>query len=334
MTLSKTFQSKSAVRLYVGTETTFGTAAVAGGTWNEYPVKEIGSLPQFSMAAESIARRSGSSLEPSGGVNQNPCAGEYEVEVTFYATINALVAMCGWTFEDVDSAYILAGNYTKPTTWFDATAVGAALPVTLLFKDAGHVTDLKYTSCVCKRMEIMGDVTADGGLLLVKGTFYTAYAPVEADLDPSSQPTWDSSTIRKMCELVSGTTTVDSLDILISSFSIVLEREVGRLPIKNAATYIPFGYTMGNWTVTGTIHSPKADANTLSLAEEFYDNTTVPIVLTMAASSSGAISLPTVKLDSSQITDDDQLRGLDIPFRAVFDESDITSTAFSLTMTD
>jgi len=331
MPLATGYQPKSEVRLYVGTETTFGTATIAGGTWKEYLVKEIGALPQFSVAAESIARRSGSFLESDGGVIQNPCVFEGEIEVTFYATKDLLTALCGWAFEDASDPAVLTGAYVAPTTWNDATAVGSALPVTLLFKDAGQVNDLKYTSCVCKRMEIMGDVTADGGLWLAKATFYTAYKPIEEDLDPSSAPTIDVSAVRKMCQLITDGVTIDGEDQLISSFNVVIEREVGRLPIKTAATYVPFGYTMGPFIVTGSLHSPKTDAQTVKLIEESYDNTTVEIVLTISTEASCAITLESVKLDNSQITEDDQTLGIDFPFKALtLDSGGSTSDVFSL----
>lgn len=329
MARSTASQPKSEVRLYVGTEITFGTATLAGETWDEYPVKEWGQLPQFSFAAQQVARRSGSACEPSGGVRHDLCNFEAEIDVTYYATLNVLKRFFGAAFEDAASPYTLSGNQTIPT-YMDAVA--NAYPVTLLFKHAGHSDDLIYTSCVPRRLELMGDVENDTGLLLLKVTYYTAYKPTESDLDPSSQPTWDSSTIRKMCELITGTTQVNAQDLLISNFSIVLEREIGRHVIKDTSSYDPFGYHVGNWSVNGSLHSPKVDANTLNLASDYYDGSAVDISLDMATAASGAIAMPSCVLDNSQITDDDNLRGLDIPFRATFDETDIESTVFQLTI--
>ena len=103
------FQALSDIKVYIGTEITFGTATLAEGTWNEYQVLDYSfSFP--SPALEAAPTRAGRVTQATNQVIHRPELELYTASLTIRGTQAAVLAVCGAFFGDGSTPAELAGD--------------------------------------------------------------------------------------------------------------------------------------------------------------------------------------------------------------------------------
>ena len=260
MAKSTTFQTTSNTSVIIGTEATMGTASPHDtGVTLEMPITE------FSFSETNLHSLSQAPLRVgTGGINLSDDMVKwqkhdrmFEISITFHASNLAIDRICHNLFEDSTTPNALLGTMPLTTDFRDGQS--NTIPVTLWFENAGHDgegVDMYFTSCMCTSFSLSGDIASNGGVVMGTATFVTGYAPVEAAFTLESTSGTNTlitshTSVFNMHDLQ--TTTLDGEDMLLYSFDFSIERPVNRIGFDPDNSYRPYGYSVGQYEVTGSL---------------------------------------------------------------------------------
>tara|TARA_R100001530_G_scaffold124406_1_gene92583 strand:- start:1578 stop:2594 length:1017 start_codon:yes stop_codon:yes gene_type:complete len=330
MAKSVKFQIKNNSNVYIGTEATMGTAAVAGAALVELPVTDF----SFSELAAGGQTLSVAPFRVGGGMTQSDTMVRaqrhdrmYEVSVTFMCTDAATKRVLLNLYEDG----AVGGNLSSllgsmPTTTLFEDGASNVVPVSLIFRDVAHdaTSDMVFPGCMCTSMSWSGDIGSNGGVVMCTATFVTGYIPTgNSDLTYSSvtavsaqQTTFNMHDLTKT-EMNSGS----AEDLLLYSFEINIARPVNRVGFDSGTNFKPMGYSLGGYEVTGSL-TCKRDAESISAIPEA---TSFALDLDTGIYE---ILAPKCFVDAASISFDDDGFKQVVPFRATYTGA-TTATIFS-----
>ncbi len=320
------FQALTDIKVFVGTEITFGTATLTNGTWNEYQVLDYSfSFP--SPALEVSGTRAGRATQADNQVIHRPENELYTASLTLRGTSTAILAMCGAYFGDGADPAALTGDYAPPHgAWKDGTA--STTQQTLLFQKAGSDAtndDILMTSCIPTRMKIMQDIGNNNGMMICEVDYVSGYKPSETALTATS-PTVDTAKPTYIQDLV--TSSINTQELMPWSWEIELNRTIQRVSYKDITDVKPYGMVqVGDVEVTGAL-SVKADDSVNDLAATFYSDVAVQLSLEQVANLT--ITCPKIFIDKSNIEKGDGIQMMTIPFRATHDATSESSNILSI----
>lgn len=321
MALSSNIQTKSSVTCFIGTEITMGTATLAGGTWNKAP------LIDFSFSDDSVGLtvapfRTDSFGQPlSGGRHLNEDRVS-EISLTMKGTATTIDRICLALFGDGSSPLALTG--ALPAVKQYKHSVANAIPVTLLFDDAGmNGNDIYFTSCLCTSMELSYGIDSDGGMLKCVANFVTGYKPSQGSLTAGSSTDLGNAVAFNIHDLT--THTYDTQDLLIKDFSLSISRSVTKSGANPDLNYNPFGYVIGGYEVTGNITCKRDEK-----VDGVLDNNSTGQVLALS-DGTFQIDAPKCMVDGASPSFDDTGFTSSIPFRCFYDDASSGNTIVSIT---
>ena len=329
MAKSPKFQTKNNTNVYIGTEVTMGTAAVAGAALVELPATDF----SFSELAAGGQTLSVAPFRVGGGLTQSDNMVRtqrhdrmYEVSVTFMCTDAATKRVLLNLYEDG----AVGGNLSSligsmPTTTLFEDGASNAIPVSLIFTDVAHdaTSDMVFPGCMCTSMSWSGDIGSNGGVVMCTATFVTGYIPTgNTDLSYSSVTAVSAQqTMFNMHDLTKSEMNAGSAeDLLLYSFEINIARPVNRIGFDSSSNFKPMGYSLGGYEVTGSL-TCKRDAESISAIPEA---TSFALDLDTGVYE---ILAPKCFVDAASISFDDDFKQV-IPFRATYTGA-TTATIFS-----
>tara|TARA_R110000824_G_scaffold176451_1_gene355413 strand:+ start:4115 stop:5107 length:993 start_codon:yes stop_codon:yes gene_type:complete len=256
MAKSATFQTKQNTSVVIGTEVTMGTATVAAGTTLEVPVTDYSfdEIKKHSLSVAPPRTGSGAFTQSDDMVKWQRHDRMFEVSITFHSTAQMLDRICLALFGDGATPNALLGSMPAVVDYRHGQS--NTTPVTLWFENAGHDgegVDQYFTSCLCTGLTLTGSIGGDGGVVMGTATFQTAYAPTQGALTFTGGThtlLTAQTTMFNMHDLA--TTTLDSEDLLLYGFDVAIARPVNRIGF-DGATFVPMGYSVGGYEVTGNI---------------------------------------------------------------------------------
>ena len=259
MAISTAFQTKQNTNVIIGTEAALGTAALATADSIEMPVTEYSfdEIHKHSLSVAPPRTGSGAFTQSDDMVKWQRHDRMFDISITFHGTAQAINRVCLTLFEDGDGTNTLQGDMPDTTHFRDA--VSNTVPVTLWFENSAHAgegTDLYFTSCICTGLTLSGDISSNGGVVLCTATFQTGYVPTEAALtieatSATNTVISDQTTMFNMHDLT--VETLNEQDILLYSFELAIARPVNRIGFDNGSNFIPQGFALGGYEVTGSL---------------------------------------------------------------------------------
>lgn len=327
MAKSAKFQLKSNTNVFIGTEVTMGTAAVAGGALVELPATDF-SFSELGAGGQTLSiapfRVGGGLTQSDDMVRAQRHDRMYEVSVTFMCTDVATKRVLLNLYEDGASGGLSSLLGSMPTTMLFEDGASNAIPVSLIFRDSAHdaTSDMVFRSCMATSLSFSGDIGGDGGVVMCTAVFQTAYLPTGGtDLSYSSITAVSAQQdIFNMHDLVDTKVTPSggsAEDLLMYNFEINIARPVTRIGFDSSSDFKPMGYALGGYEVTGSL-TVKRDAESISAIAE---NTSFALAINTKNDSSAIIyqlSAPTCLIDAASISFDDDGFKQVIPFRATY----------------
>jgi len=310
------YQPTSDIKVYLGTEATFGTATLAGGAWDLLPVTSY-SLPEVSAPAEISGQRSGKFANFSNQATHRPDQKLYTFDLVFKGTVTSVLRSCQLMFEDGVSECDFTGNYAFPTSAYKDGA-SATTQMTVLFANAGADatnSDIICKSCVATGMTLAEDIGSEGGELTVSLNMVTAYQPTHGSLTPSSS-TEDSATPKNIKSLTTAYINGGSQeDLVVMGWDVAFSRTIERIHFKDTTNFDPYGLAMtGAMEATGNIQCKRDDA-VHDLLAKFKDGNTVAVNL--AESSNFTIDIPAAIINEASVDSGGSYLKQAIPFTAL-----------------
>ena len=321
------------------TSQAFGTAHEDAHTYYDLPVQSF-TMPYNSSALEVAPNLSGHYGQVEKHGRHRADLNTWTFDVSFFGTVNSILANCLWAFGDGASACVLTpaigiGNGTAGDMQMKhgATSKNHA---TVNFINGGTdatAEDLVVRGAMVQSMTIKEDVGANAGQLTCDTTFWTAYPPTEA-ADSIAADTIDSSNaVKSIFDLTSAVITLGGQELVPLSWEITISRSLERNGSQDYSSFLPFSVSQtAGWEVTGSL-TVKADDNTYDLVGA----TGTPMVggstgvaLTIAESSGFTISCPDVMVDNSSLDQGGSFLTHTIPFRAF--GASVTDTIISITI--
>jgi len=317
------------------TTQSFGTAHEDAHTYFDFPIQSF-SMPYNSSALEVAPNLSGhyGQVEKQG-INRRDL-NTWTFDVSFFGTVNAILANCLWAFGDGASACVLTpaigiGNGVAG----DMQMVHGASSknhATVNFINGGTdatAEDLVVRGAMVQSMTIKEDVGSNSGQLTCDTTFWTAYPPVES-ADSIAADTVDSgNAVKSIFDLASAVITLGAQELVPLSWEITISRSLERNGSQDFSSFLPFSVAQtGAWEVTGSL-TVKADDNTYDLVAQLTGAST-GIALTIAESSGFTISCPDVMIDNASLDQGGSFLTHTIPFRAF--GASTTATIISITI--
>lgn len=315
MAKSTSFQSKQLTNVIIGTEVTMGTPTASNGVTLEMPVTDysFSEIKKHSLSVAPPRVGSGAFTQSDDMVRWQKHDRLFEISLTFHCTAQAIDRICLALFEDGTTPNALLGS--MPTTTDFRDSVANIVPVTIWFENSAHAgqgTDQYFTSCMCTGFTLSGDIGSNGGVVMGTATFVTGYIPTQGALTFSlgtHTTISDQTTMFNMHDLTA--TTLDTEDLVLYSFDLNIARPVNRIGFNSGANFKPFGYSVGQYEVTGTL-TCKRDGEVV----DAIDNE-VGSVLDI---DTGVfqVTAPTVQVDEAGISYDDDGWKQTIPFRCTY----------------
>tara|TARA_R100000315_G_scaffold45369_1_gene20495 strand:- start:3357 stop:4367 length:1011 start_codon:yes stop_codon:yes gene_type:complete len=318
MARSSAFQIKNDTHVYIGTEATMGTAAVAGAALTELPATDF-SFTELAAGGQTLSvapfRVGGGLTQSDDMVRAQRHDRMYEISVTFHCNDTAVKRVLLNLIEDGSGLAALLGS--MPATTLFKHDASNTVPVSLIFMDMGHAgagTDMVFRSCMCTGLSFSGSIDSDGGMVMCTATFQTAYLPTgTTNLTYSS--TTDVSAMQTMfnmhdiatCNINTGSDEA----LVLYNFEINIERPITRVGYNSSSNFDPDGYSLGGYEVTGSL-TVKRDAESLSaITEDTYFSLDIDTTVYQ-------ILAPKCIIDQASINfDDDGLKQV-LPFRATY----------------
>ena len=312
----------------------FGTAHEDAHTFFDFPIQSF-SMPYNSSALEVSPDRSGhyGQIETQGRHRRD--LNTWTFDVSFFGTVNAILANCLWAFGDGASACVLTpaigiGNGTAG----DMQMVHGAVSknhATVNFINGGTdatAEDLVVRGAMVQSMTIKEDVGSNAGQMTCDTTFWTAYPPVEA-ADSIAADTVDSgNAVKSIFDLTSAVITLGGQELVPLSWEITISRSLERNGSQDYSSFLPFSVAQtAGWEVTGSLNV-KADDNTYDLIASLAGGS-AGIALSIAGTGL-TISLPDVMVDNAALDQGGSFLTHTIPFRAF--GASVTDTIISITI--
>ena len=332
MAKSPTFQVKNNTNVYIGTEATIGTAAVAGAALVELPATDY-SFTELGAGGQTL---NAAPFRVGGGLTQSDDMVKaqrhdrmYEVSVTFMCTDAATKRALLNLYEDGavgGNLSVLIGS--MPTTMVFKHNTSNAIPVSLIFRDLSHDADndMVFKSCMCTSLSFAGGIGDNGGIVMCTATFITAYKPTaNTDLSYSSITAVSAQqTMFNMHDISASSATPSggsAEDLLLYGFELNISRSVTRIGF-DGSDFNPMGYALGGYEVTGSLTAKRDGESVTAIAE---GNTPFGLDIDTGVYQ---ILAPTCLIDAASISFDEDGFKQVIPFRAVYTGA-TTSTIFS-----
>ena len=338
MAQATNFTAKTGVKVFFGTEATFGTPTVAvTGTWDQLPVVSY-TIPETIAALDIGPKRAGLNVDFGTAACHRKDQAGFPFDITMYGTPTAVLKACQLMFEDGVSAATLAGNYQFPVETVYQYAQSSTSQMTVLFQGAGDDTtanDIHCISCVATGMQLKESLDSDAGKMMVTVNLITYFQPVHSNFGApdtyASVYTLDTGSPKNIFSLA--TFDIDNgtaRDLVPYEWEINFSRTVERVSYIDTTNWKPFGYVMGEGgiTVTGSM-VVKSDDNTNALLADYIDSGTVDI--NIAESSGFTIDIPTAMFNEPSKQLDDTFKNV-YPFTAMGDWADLTSNVISITI--
>ena len=320
MALSTAFQTKQNGRVWIGTEATLGTTALATADSVEMPVTDYSfdEIHKHSLSVAPPRTGVGAFTQSDDMVKWQRHDRMFDISLSFHGTAQAINRVCETLFEDGNGTNTLQGDMPDTTHFRDV--VSNTVPVTICFENSSHAgegTDIHFTSCLCTGLTLSGDISSNGGVVMATATFQTGYAPTEGALEftgggGTHTVISDQSTMFNMHDLT--VETLNEQDILLYSFELAIARPVNRIGFDNGSNFKPQGYSLGGYEVTGSL-TCKRDAESL---EAIDTDMASPKALALSAGDVFQIDAPKVMIDSAGISYDDDGWKQTIPFRCTY----------------
>ena len=331
MAVKTNFQALNDITVYVGAETTFGTAAAATA-YTEFQVLDY-TFSYPSPALEAAPPRAGSAVQSDGQFKHRPELELYTASTTIRGTVAAVEMACGAFFGSGSSPCVLPGSYAPPhSAWKDS--IGSTTQKTLVFEGAGSDTtknDIKMISCIPVRLKIMEDVGSNNGMMVVEIDWVSAYKPIEEAVTITS-PTRNSGAPKYIQNMNAAACTVASNELVLWSWDLELTRTLQRVSYIDTTDYDPYGMVqVGEIEVTANL-SAKNDDSVNDLAATFYSDTAVALALTHTTAAELTISCPKVFIDKTSIEKGDGIQMVTLPLRVASDETTPATNMLSITI--
>jgi len=317
MAKSTAFQVSSNTSVRIGTEVTPGTATVAGGVTIEMPVTEysFSELNKHSLSVAPFRSGIGGMTQSDNMVKWQRHDRMHEISLTFHATAQAIDRICLALYGTSDGDNALIGSMPSEIQTHVKHGVPNITPVTIWFENANHVgigSDIHFLSCMCTSFTLSGDVGSNGGVVMGTATFVTGYEPavVTYDFTGTEILLAAQTTMFNMHDMTTAQT-LDGEDLVLYSFELNIAREVNRVSFDQDNGFIPAGYSVGGYEVTGSLTCKRDDESAAAI-----DNT-AGMVLSL---DTGVfhITAPKVFVDESSINFDTDGWKQVIPFRCTY----------------
>lgn len=337
MAIETNYQATGDVKVYIGTEVTFGTATVAGtGDWILLPVTSY-SIPEISAPIEVAAQRTGKYANFASQAIHRPDQKLYTFDLTFKGTANSILTACKVMFEDGSSECDFTGDYAFPqNTYKDGTA--STTQVTVLFENAGAdatANDVQAVSCIATGMSITEDIGSESGQLVCTVNMVTGYQPTHANIGDvtatSGTYTNDTATPKNIRDLSTAYINGGAQeDLSVMSWEISLSRTIERIHYSETTNYKPFGYAMtGALECTGSINC-KRDDSVHDLLAKFKDSANVAINL--AEASNFTIDIPKAIINDTSPDSGGSFLTQTIPFTALGTDATSSTSILGITI--
>ena len=250
----------------------------------------------------------------------------WNFDVSFFGSVNAILANCLWAWGDGASACELTpaigiGNGTAVDMQMKHGATSTN-HCTAVFRNGGTDAtneDLTVRGAVVQSMTLAQSVDANAGQLTCNTTFWTAYPPTEEANSVSVDTTDTGNAVKSIFDLNTNSAAsaiqLGGQELMPLSWEITISRSLERVGSQDYSSFLPYAYTQtGAWEVTGSV-VVKADDNTHDLIANLKGNST-GINLSIDESSGFAIDCPDVMVDASTIDTGGSFLTHTIPFRA------------------
>ena len=313
----------------------FGTAHEDAHTYFDFPVQSF-TMPYNSSALEVAPNLSGhyGQVEKQGRHRRD--LNTWTFDVSFFGTVNAILANCLWAFGDGASACVLTpaigiGNGVTGDMQMvhGATSKNHA---TINFINGGTdatAEDLVVRGAMVQSMTIKEDVGSNAGQMTCDTTFWTAYPPTEA-ADSIAADTVDSgNAVKSIFDLTAAVITLGGQELVPLSWEITISRSLERNGSQDYSSFLPFSVAQtGAWEVTGSLNV-KADDNTYDLIAGLAGTSNDGVALSIAGTGL-TISCPDVMVDNASLDQGGSFLTHTIPFRAF--GASVTDTIISITI--
>jgi hypothetical protein len=333
MAAETNYQSKTDVKIFLGSEANFGTPAVAlTGDWFQLPVIDW-DFPQPSPPLEVGSMKAGTRVPLTNQAVHRPDLGVYPGSLTMYGTPTVVLKALQLLIEDGASPAVLAGDYAYPTALYKH-GIASTSQMTIVGQGAGMdatLNDIVCKSCLATSVEMGEDLNNEGGNLIVKVNFVTFYQPTfenfgnpETYATNITQDTANPKNIRNLTAV-----SINSEELVPISWNITLSRTLNRILFSDASTFDPYGYEMeGGWQIAGSLIVKNDDSVHDFLAS--FKNSTA-IALSLAEASNFTLSMPTIMLNQPKMVLEETIKQ-EIPFLGFGLASSITDSVFSFTI--
>lgn len=323
MAKSATFQVKNNTNVFIGTESTMGTAVAQDGLLTELPVTDY-SFTEIGAGGQTLNvapfRVGGGLTQSNNMVKEQRHDRMYEVSVTFMCTDAAVKRVMLNMIEDGASGNISALIGSMPSTLVFQNGQSNAIPVSLVFRDLSHDADndIIFRSCMATSLTFSGDIGSNGGIVMCTAVFQTAYAPTAntdvAYNNGSNVTVSAQQTMFNMHDISASTATPSggsAEDLLLFSFELNIARTVTRVGFNSSSSFDPMGYALGGYEVTGSLNAKRDGESVTAIAEatSFALDIDTGVYQILA---------PTCLIDSASISFDEDGFKQVIPFRAVY----------------
>ena len=335
MAKSALFQTSQETKVIIGTETTFGAKVAASGTIINMPVTSysFSEIANHTLGVAPFRQGVGGATQSTEMVKAQRHDRMYEITLEFMASPEAISRICETLYGDATNPHALIGSMPTTSNYSGSTSV----PVTIYF-DKGSAsavdTSLIFPSCMCTSFTLSGDIASNGGVIMGTAIFITGFNPEKANIAFSggTETTIAAQTSYFNMHDLSTTTITPSggsaEDLVLFSFELNIARAVNRVGFDTAArNFAPLGYVVGGYEVTGNMVVKRDDESDVALT---YADTDEPICAISISDGTFQIEAPKAIIDQASINfDEDGFKSV-IPFRCVYDATDITSSVVDI----
>lgn len=327
------FVLSNAVKCFIKSETTVGTANVAA--MKQLQTTAI-TIPEISVPLEYGSNRSGAQVALSGQGHHVKGTNMYSFDTTMKGTDYAIKLACATTFNDAPGH---AGTNTLNNTYaYDSASYkhGASNKntYTVFFQNAGAATaaakHMQFTGCVATGFSMSSGIGSESGELTVTINWVTAYIP-SASTAVLSSTTSDSGNPKNHRDLDEELTNVDAEDVVVQGYEFSCSRSIERIHYQDNTNFHPFGYAMsGAWEVSGSLTCIR-NTSIANMLAHFSDSGTIAINLSEATATNYSIALPFCYIGDTSMDLGGAVMTQTIPFTCV-GNADLTSAAAMATI--
>lgn len=303
----------------------FGTAHEAADDYFDFAIQSF-TMPYDSASLEVTPNLSGHYGQLEKQARHRRDLNTWTFDVSFFGTVNAILANCLWAFGDGASACELTpaigiGNGTAGDMQMKHGATSAN-HTTAIFRNGGTdatADDLIVRGAMIQSMTLRESVDANAGQLTCDSTLWTPYPPTEA-ANTIAVDTVDAANAVKSIFSLNTNSTASAIqlggqELMPLSWEITISRSLERIGSQDYSSYLPYAVAQtSGWEVTGSV-TVKADDNTYDLISNLQGDS-AGINLSIDESSGFAIDCPDVMVDATTLDNGGSFLTQTIPFRA------------------